>query len=128
VSSKWENRAPHGCVLLRAFLGGGRDPHRLERSDEELVSSAHGALTAVLGISGAPLLTRIYRYTRQSPQYEVGHMDRVASIERRVAEIPGLFLAGSGFRAVGIPDCVADGRDAALRAAEYVRRGDHGAE
>jgi protoporphyrinogen oxidase len=32
-----------------------------------------------------------------------------------------MFLAGSGFRAIGIPDCIADGRDTAARAAEFVR-------
>jgi oxygen-dependent protoporphyrinogen oxidase len=74
-----------------------------------------------MGISGAPLFSRLFRWTRQSPQYEVGHLARVATIERRVAAIPGLFLAGSGFRAIGIPDCIADGRDTGARAAEFVR-------
>ena len=31
--------------------------------------------------------------------------------------LPGLFVAGSGFHSIGIPDCVADGRAAAARAA-----------
>ena len=55
-------------------------------------------------------MTRLCRFPRQSPQYEVGHLQRVASIEERLASVPGLFLAGSGFRAIGIPDCIADGR------------------
>ena len=37
VTSKWPGRAPEGHALLRGFLGGGRDPHRLERSDDELI-------------------------------------------------------------------------------------------
>jgi protoporphyrinogen/coproporphyrinogen III oxidase len=121
VTSKWPGRAPEGHVLLRAFLGGGRDPHRLERSDDELVATAQAELTETMGITGEPLFSRLFRWTRQSPQYEIGHLARVASIERRIASIPGLFLAGSGFRAIGIPDCIADGRDTAARAAEFVR-------
>ena len=78
VSSKWPYRAPEGHVLLRGFLGGGRDPHRLERPDEELIATARDALTETLGISGDPIFTRLYRWTRQSPQYEVGHLERVA--------------------------------------------------
>ncbi|OFW02707.1 MAG: protoporphyrinogen oxidase [Acidobacteria bacterium RIFCSPLOWO2_02_FULL_68_18] len=120
VTSKWPGRAPAGHALLRAFFGGGRDPHRVERPDEELVATARNVLGQVLEITGDPGLTRVYRFPRQAPQYEVGHLQRVAAIEQRAASIPGLFLAGSGFRATGIPDCVADGRAAGARAAEYV--------
>ena len=120
VTSKWPGRAPEGHVLLRAFLGGGRDPHRLERSDEELVSTARESLERTLRIDGAPLFSRLYRWTRQSPQYEVGHLGRLETIEARMAGVPGVFLAGSGFRAIGIPDCIADGRATAARAATFL--------
>ncbi len=120
VSSKWPGRAPDGHVLLRGFLGGGRDPQRLEAADRELVDIAQRELTDLLGITGVPLFSRLYRWTRQSPQYEVGHLQRVASIERRLAAIPGLFITGSGFRAIGIPDCISDGRATAARATDYV--------
>jgi oxygen-dependent protoporphyrinogen oxidase len=120
VSSKWPGRAPDGHALLRVFLGGGRDPHRLDCGDDELVETAHAALEELLGISASPLFARLYRWTRQSPQYEVGHLQRVAAIDQRAAAIPGLFLTGSGFRAIGIPDCIADGRATGARAAAYV--------
>jgi oxygen-dependent protoporphyrinogen oxidase len=120
VTSKWPNRAPGDHVLLRAFFGGGRDPGRLECSDPDLVAMARHELGAVLGIDGAPHLARVFRWTRQSPQYEVGHLERVAAIERGLADLPGLFLAGSGFRAIGIPDCIADGRATASRAAAFI--------
>ena len=120
VSSKWPGRAPEGHVLLRGFLGGGRDPHRLEASDRELVEIAQSELNDLLGISGSPLFSRLYRWTRQSPQYEVGHLLRITNIERRLAAMPGLFVTGSGFKAIGIPDCISDGRASAARAADYV--------
>jgi protoporphyrinogen oxidase len=37
-----------------------------------------------------------------------------------VAALPGVFLTGSGFRAIGIPDCIADGRAMAARAAGFL--------
>jgi protoporphyrinogen/coproporphyrinogen III oxidase len=120
VTSKWPGRAPDGFALLRAFLGGGRDPHRLDGSDDELADAAREALEDVLDIAGAPLFTHLFRWARQSPQYEVGHLQRVSAIEQRLSAIPGLFVTGSGFRAIGIPDCIADGREAAARAAAYV--------
>ena len=120
VTSKWPHRAPDGHVLLRGFLGGGRDPRRLDAGDEELVSTVVDELTHLLGIKGAPLFTRLFRWTKQSPQYEVGHLQRVATIERQLAAIPGVFITGSGFRAIGIPDCIADGRETAAKAAAFV--------
>ena len=120
VTSKWPHRAPEGHVLLRAFLGGGRDPHRLDQTDDELIQLAREALSEVMGISGPPLFSRLFRWTNQSPQYEVGHLRRVAAIDEHLVRFPGLFVTGSGFRAIGIPDCIADGRATAERAARFV--------
>jgi oxygen-dependent protoporphyrinogen oxidase len=123
VSSKWPDRAPDGHVLLRGFLGGGRDPQRLDRSDAELIETARQELTGLLGIHGAPVFTRLFRWTRQSPQFEVGHQQRLRAIEDGLQAIPGVFVAGSGFRAIGIPDCIADGREIGARAAAFVTAG-----
>ena len=120
VSSKWPGRAPEGHALLRGFLGGGRDPRRLEASDDELIELAREELSRLLHITGAPIMSRLSRWTRQSPQYEVGHLQRVAAIDRRLSSIPGMFVTGSGFRAIGIPDCIADGRETAARAAAFL--------
>ena len=68
------------------------------------------------------MITRLFRWTRQSPQYEVGHLQRVAAIDDHLAALPGVFLTGSGFRAIGIPDCIADARaTAAARRGVRVR-------
>jgi oxygen-dependent protoporphyrinogen oxidase len=47
------------------------------------------------------------------PQYRVGHLARVETIERRLAGAPGLFLAGGAYRGVGIADCVRSAEAAA---------------
>ena len=117
VSSKWPHRAPEGQVLLRAFLGGARDPDAVGRSDADLVGAAAGDLGAILSIRGEPTLTRVYRWHRSSPQQEVGHLALVAEIDRSLARLPGLFLTGTGLRGVGIPDCIADARAVATAAA-----------
>ena len=113
LSSKWPHRAPEDRVLMRAFLGGARDPRALEQSDDELITTSLSALTPLLGIERAPLFTRVYRWNRGNAQHEVGHMDRMAAIDRALTRHPGLFVTGSGFRGVGIPDCVADARKTA---------------
>jgi oxygen-dependent protoporphyrinogen oxidase len=120
LSSKWPNRAPGDRVLLRTFVGGARDPQSLERSDPELVSLSLQALAPILGISGEPLLSRVYRWERATPQYEVGHLDRLTAIQRALDAVPGLFVTGSGFRGVGIPDCVADARATGTQVAQFL--------
>jgi protoporphyrinogen/coproporphyrinogen III oxidase len=122
LSSKWPHRAPGNRVLLRAFAGGTRDPGAMERSEEALGALALNALRPLLGITGPPLLTRVYRWERANAQHEVGHLTRLAAIERAIACHPGLFVTGSGFRGVGIPDCIADGRATARQLAEWLAK------
>ena len=117
VSSKWPERAPVGSVLLRAFLGGARDPDVVSENDDTLRSIAHADLAALLGIAQEPTLVRVQRWPRTNAQYEVGHLELVRAIDERIAGLPGLHVTGSGFRGVGIPDCVADGRRVAAEAA-----------
>jgi oxygen-dependent protoporphyrinogen oxidase len=123
LSSKWPQRAPDGHVLLRTFIGGARDPRALERDDRELVATSLGALRPLLGIAGDPILSRVYRWERANAQHEVGHLARVAEIDRALARLPGLFVTGSGFRGIGIPDCIADGRATATQVAEWLNPG-----
>ena len=122
ISSKWPNRAPDGQALLRAFLGGARDPDVLSKTDAELTSAALGDLTKILGIHGLPIMTRVYRWNRSSPQQEVGHGDLMQRVDARLAAHQGLFISAAGFRGVGIPDCIADARKTAGAAAQFVRQ------
>ena len=117
ISSKWPDRAPEGQVLLRAFLGGARNPDVLSKTDQELTNVALADLTKILGIRGLPTLTRVYRWKRASPQQEVGHADLMKHIDTKLALHPGLFISAAGFRGVGIPDCIADARSTAATAA-----------
>jgi protoporphyrinogen/coproporphyrinogen III oxidase len=122
VSSKWPGRAPEGSVLLRAFVGGARDPHAVDLADDQLTEVVAGELSGTLGLSGAPLFSRVYRWRDAGAQHNIGHLARLSRLEARLPHHPGLLVAGSGFRAVGIPDCVADGRSAAVAAAEFLAR------
>ena len=118
ISSKWPGRAPDEQALFRGFLGGAHDPEVLARTDGDLIDAVHSDLAGLLGITGAPTLARVYRWPDANPQHDVGHLATVAAIDARLARLPGLHLAGSAIRGVGIPDCIAAGRAAAAAAAE----------
>ena len=123
VSSKWDHRAPADHVLLRAFAGGAHDPGAVDLDDRALIDMAVRDLAPLLGISAAPMLTRVFRARNAGAQHLVGHGARTAALARRIATLPGLFVAGSGFESIGIPDCVANGRRTGGAAADYVRMG-----
>ena len=78
LSSKWPGRAPDDRVLMRTFIGGARDPKGFELDDDELVALSIDALRPLLGITGDPLFSRVYRWERASAQHEVGHLARLA--------------------------------------------------
>ena len=120
VSSKFPGRAPEGHVLLRAFLGGARDPDLLQLSDAEIGALARREMRGVLGLRGEPVLERIYRWPRATPQMVVGHLERMNRLDRIVDCLPGLFLTGAGIHGAGLPDAIADGARAAGAAAGYV--------
>ncbi len=119
-SSKWDHRAPDGSALIRAYLGGDGREAVLERSDQGLVALARADLRHVMGVTEEPVMARVFRWPRAMPQYLVGHLDRLAVIEKRLARLPGVFVAGAAYRGVGIPDCIRDGLGAAEKVVDYL--------
>ena len=112
-SVKYPGRAPGDQVLIRCFVGGALNPTVLGEDDATLVARTRRELAEALGISAEPVLVRASRWPASMPQYRIGHLARVETIERRVAALPGLRLAGAAYRGVGIADCVRSGEAAA---------------
>jgi oxygen-dependent protoporphyrinogen oxidase len=112
-SFKFEGRAPAGAILARAFVGGVMQQSMMQLSDDEIVDAVRDEFRALLGVEAAPGFVEVRRWPDSMPQYEVGHLDRVAEIERIVASIPTFAIAGAAYRGVGIPDCVRSGEQAA---------------
>ena len=112
-SFKFEGRAPAGAILARAFVGGEMSREMMTLSDDDMIAAVRDEFRALLGVNAAPGIAEVRRWPDSMPQYEVGHLARVAQIERAVAEIPSFAIAGAAYRGVGIPDCVRSGEDAA---------------
>jgi oxygen-dependent protoporphyrinogen oxidase len=114
ISSKWDDRAPSDGALVRAFVGGVRDPDRVAKStDDELVELAQGELERLMGSLGRPRFTRVYRYENANPQPTVNHRARLSRLDARLETLPGLHLVGASYDGVGIPDCVRQARHCA---------------
>ena len=116
-SQKFVHRAPEGMTLLRVFVGGAFGRSIFQREDKELGEMALSELSRLLGITGKPLFSSLSRYPEAMVQYGVGHLSLVSDIEDELKKHRGLFLTGSSYRGVGIPDCI---RDAELTAQQVI--------
>jgi oxygen-dependent protoporphyrinogen oxidase len=105
-SVKFPGRSPADTVLLRAFVGGAVQAERYAASDDDMRAAVEADLEEILGIRARPFFTQMSRHPETMAQYHLGHLDRVASIEEAVAKLPGIALAGNGYRGIGMPDCV----------------------
>ena len=108
-STKFNDRAPDGHALVRAFIGGAHAEHLVDQDDAALAAMAREELRAMMGITATPVLTKVYRWQKANPQYEVGHQAHVAEIDQLTAQHAGLHLAGAAYHGVGIPDCIESG-------------------
>lgn len=122
-SVKFSNRAPHGHVLLRAFVGGALQPELVELDDTELITRVRQDLRELLGVHVSPMFSEVSKWERSMPQYCVGHVDRVRSIMNRVEFLPCLALAGNAFHGPGIPDCIRSGESAAVKLLDSLQPG-----
>jgi protoporphyrinogen/coproporphyrinogen III oxidase len=110
VHKKFSNRAPDDKKLLRCFFSSSRMPDLLTHSDEALQQIARLELKEILGLSAEPRFARTFRWDRAMAQYETGHLDRVAEMEKIIATMPGFHIIGNSFHGIGVPDCIKSAR------------------
>ena len=75
-------------------------------------------LAVMIGIKAEPSFFKVYRWFKGMPKYTVGHLGRIAAIDEKLKEYPGLFLIGCSYRGIGMGDCVKSGFDAAAAIGE----------
>jgi protoporphyrinogen/coproporphyrinogen III oxidase len=106
-SSTFDGRAPEGHVLLTNMIGGRHDPAADGLDDRELLSQVLTDIRPLLGFEGEPVFTKVVRWARGIPQYEVGHLDRIARAHEDAARHRGLFLGGNSVAGVSFNHCIA---------------------
>jgi oxygen-dependent protoporphyrinogen oxidase len=119
ASDIFEGRAPAGGLLITVMIGGAHDPAAVELKDESLIALARADLERTMGLLVAPYFSRIIRHPRGIPQYDVGHVARLAAIDRRLEAFPGLWLGGSALRGISVNSCVSEAPRLAEAALEF---------
>ncbi len=106
TSVKFSYRAPDDSVLIRCFVGGSKNAELISLDDAAMIRMVREELSDVMGIDAEPVLTRVFRWRNSMPQYTIGHEERIAWIDQRVAAVPGLYLTGSAYHGIGISDSI----------------------
>mgnify|MGYP001469494324 CR=1 FL=1 len=113
VHSKFPHRAPADRALLRCFFAESNAENIWHVSDDAVIALVRNELQQILGLRAVPLFARVYKWKAAMAQYGVGHLERLERIEKLRQQLPGLALAGNGYRGIGVPDCVRSGQEAA---------------
>jgi oxygen-dependent protoporphyrinogen oxidase len=104
ISSKWPDPAFGARAVVRSYVGAVGDEDVVEAGDDELIQACARHLAAVVDLPERPEHAAVFRWRRAMPQYELGHLDRVRRIRKSLPA--GIFVVGSAYDGVGIPDCV----------------------
>lgn len=109
-STLFPKRAPDGQVLLTVFLGGAQEA--IPQEEALLFRQALEDLSPILGIQGQPSFQRAQLWPRAIPQYNLGHVQRIAAIDSALGDWPGLSLLGNWRGGVALGDCIRNGWEA----------------
>jgi oxygen-dependent protoporphyrinogen oxidase len=114
-SAIFANRAPAGHAALTTFVGGSRQPELLDRDDNGLLETVKSELGGIMGVKGDPVLSRVIRWERAIPQYNLGYGEIMEEINRTEERHPGLFFCGNYRGGIAVGDCVMNGEKIAGR-------------
>lgn len=107
------HRAPEGHIAFTSFVGGSRQPSEARRTEEELVSLVTGEINAIMGGSASPTYSRVVRWERAIPQYELGYHRVVDTARLFEAKNPGLYFCSNWLGGIAVGDCVMNGKKVA---------------
>lgn len=120
---KWPQFIPEGKVMLRCYVGKPGDEEVVNLSDGQIVNIALNDLNKIMAITKRPEFSIVSRWENAMPQYSVGHKDRIDTIQQKIRqELPGMALAGSSYKGIGIPDCIDQGKAAVEEVLSFLNK------
>ena len=120
TSSKFPERVPEEYVMLRCFVGGAMREELAELDEDAIGTMVREELLDLMGIDREPVFLKVFRYKKSNVQYHVGHATLIESVWAELKSFPGLFVTGSAYTGIGIPDCIRDGTLAAKKAIAFL--------
>jgi oxygen-dependent protoporphyrinogen oxidase len=113
-SSLFPARAPEGKVVITSFVRLTTTRSPSEETLKQVAQTVRNENRAILGITGDAIDGENWIHPQALPQYNIGHTKLIVSIEEKLRQLPGLYVAGDYLRGRSLGDCV----DTAFQAAE----------
>jgi len=120
-SSLFPGRAPDGQMAFASFIGGATDPEIARRSEAEISAIVQRDHEEILGITGSPIVSRVWVHHKALPQYNLGHGHVVEALREAERSIAGLFFAGNYLEGPAIGKCVERGFQTAEAAQKFIQ-------
>lgn len=105
-SSLFPQRAPKDKVVITSFAGRAMAGDSGSVCDEQFARIVDAENASFLGITDRPVDRVVWRNPRALPQYNLGHAQRVAEIDRLLQSIPNLSIVGNFLKGRSMGDCV----------------------
>jgi oxygen-dependent protoporphyrinogen oxidase len=122
TSAKWLHTAPQELVLIRCYVGRSGATEALEHSDFDITQKVRADLKNTMGITAEPLFVETTRWNDSMPQYPVGHLDHIQRFRQKLSDdMPGVYITGSGYQGVGLPDCIGQAKQSAKQVAVFLK-------
>ncbi len=93
-------------IQFRTMVGGDGFHESVDLTDEELLTAVKQDMGEIMHIDGEPHMVKMYRWKYGIPQYRVGHRKLLDTIEKELASIGGIHIAGNAYYGIGLNDCV----------------------
>ncbi|MDL4842705.1 protoporphyrinogen oxidase [Aquibacillus rhizosphaerae] len=121
TSKKWKHTSGKGNLLVRLFYKSNLPNFTAiqDMSEEGLLQLAREDVSKSLGITTDPITSEVTKWNNNMPKYQMTHPQAVHSLENKLKEnYPGIWISGCSYYGVGIPDCMQNGKDTALKIIE----------
>ncbi|WP_055076288.1 protoporphyrinogen oxidase [Pseudanabaena sp. 'Roaring Creek'] len=108
-SSLFSGRAPAGWQLLLNFIGGTLDPALAHLSEAEIIAAVHQDLKKTIlrpDTKVSPKAIAVHVWDKAIPQYEIGHLERLATVEAELQKSSGLYVSANFIGGVALGDCI----------------------
>ena len=123
-SSLFAGRAPEGWQLLLNFIGGTLDPALAKLSEPEIIQAVHQDLKRTIlrpETKAEPKVIAVHVWDKAIPQYEIGHFQRLATIETELQKSQGLYISANFIGGVALGDCIKRSLQDANKIAEFLK-------
>jgi oxygen-dependent protoporphyrinogen oxidase len=121
-SSMFDGRADADSALLTTFVGGARKPELARSGPDEIAKEVERELEVLLGAT-SPRWREVIQWSRAIPQYTLGHLGRIATVEQAEAAVPGLFFRSNYRGGVSVGDCIKSAHAGAAAVSAFLAAG-----